>query len=170
VAFGDVDNDGDQDLFVNMGGAFTGDLAYPVLFENPGNANRWVRLRLAGRRSNRSAIGARVAFHVTTADGPRDYHALVGTGSSFGANSLWLEQGLGQATGLETVTVTWPAGGVPVRYTGLALDTAWLLREGEAAPTPQPMQRMDRPAPGTARPGGPGPVPADAAGPDRARG
>jgi hypothetical protein len=145
VAFGDVDNDGDQDLFTVMGGAFPADLASRLLFENPGNENQWLRLQLVGDRSNRPAIGARVKFTVDAPGGPRDYHALVGTGSSFGANSLWLEQGLGDATALRSVEVTWPAGGPAETFTGVELGAAWQLREGTGSATALPMPAIDLP-------------------------
>ena len=38
IAFGDVDNDGDQDVFEEMGGAFLADKAYSTLYLNPGEA------------------------------------------------------------------------------------------------------------------------------------
>ena len=49
VAFADLDNDGDEDIFVVMGGAVPGDRHRARLFENPGNANNWI--------SNRQPIG-----------------------------------------------------------------------------------------------------------------
>lgn len=60
VAFADLDNDGDQDVFENMGGAFTGDPYHHTLYQNPGSTNHWLTLKLEGVRSNRSAIGARI--------------------------------------------------------------------------------------------------------------
>ena len=49
IAFGDVDNDGDQDVFEEMGGASSADQAYSALYENPGNANALARPRARGR-------------------------------------------------------------------------------------------------------------------------
>src|SRR6185369_10547919 len=40
VSFGDIDNDGDQDIYENMGGAVSGDVYHNVLYLNPGNTNR----------------------------------------------------------------------------------------------------------------------------------
>ena len=67
IAFGDVDNDGDQDVFEKMGGAFLADKAYSALYLNPGEGNHWLRLELEGVRSNRSAIGARIKVELKTA-------------------------------------------------------------------------------------------------------
>src|SRR5205823_12826185 len=52
VAFADLDNDGDQDILANLGGAYTGDIYRKALFENPGNSNRWLKLKLVGLQSN----------------------------------------------------------------------------------------------------------------------
>ena len=57
VAFGDIDHDGDQDVYQVMGGAFEGDLARNTLFENPGHGNEWVILSLEGKTSNHSGMG-----------------------------------------------------------------------------------------------------------------
>ena len=65
VSFGDLDNDGDQDLHVTMGGFFSGDVFPNAMFLNPGHGNRWITLRLEGTRSNRAAIGARIIARET---------------------------------------------------------------------------------------------------------
>ena len=112
VAFGDIDHDGDQDVFAVMGGAFTGDIAPNVLFENPGHGNHWIKLRLEGVRSNRAAIGARIKVSLNTKNGSRDVYATVTSGSSFGASSLRQEIGLGQANSIRAIEIAWPAGGM----------------------------------------------------------
>src|SRR5436190_5472466 len=48
VSFADLDNDGDQDVYVKMGGAYSGDTARNALFLNPGHGNHWVTLKLEG--------------------------------------------------------------------------------------------------------------------------
>ena len=89
VSFADFDNDGDQDVFEVMGGAFEGDLYQNVLYENPGHGNRWLRLFPQGVQSNRGAVGGRVRVRVRQPDGStRDIHHLIGSGGSFGANPL----------------------------------------------------------------------------------
>ena len=42
VACGDWDRDGDVDLFIEMGGAVTGDKYHNILFQNPGQGNHWL--------------------------------------------------------------------------------------------------------------------------------
>src|SRR5437867_6081694 len=56
VVFADLDNDGDQDVFEQMGGAFLGDKFADVLYENPGFDNHWITVQLIGVKTNRSAI------------------------------------------------------------------------------------------------------------------
>ena len=64
VAFADIDNDGDEDLLAQIGGATPGDSHAFRLFENPGNGNDWINLHLVGVKSNRAAIGARIKLTV----------------------------------------------------------------------------------------------------------
>jgi hypothetical protein len=133
VAFADLDNDGDQDLFCEVGGFFSDD-AYPnVLFENPGSGNRWVTLQLEGVKANRSAIGARVRVDFTTASGARTVHHVCGTGGSFGASSLQLEIGLADAVSIEKVTIRWPGSGTVQELAGPGLDATWRIREDASA-------------------------------------
>jgi ASPIC/UnbV protein/VCBS repeat protein len=129
VCFGDYDEDGDQDIFAELGGAYTADTAHSALFANPGNANAWLRLTLEGVRSNRGAVGARIKV---TADGPegrRVVHRTVGSGGSFGASPLRQEIGLGPARRILDVEVSWPSGQTQ-RFAGLALRRRYHLREG----------------------------------------
>ena len=58
IALGDLDSDGDQDIYAVMGGAVVGDVYQNAMFENPGHGNHWLTLRLEGTSSNRAAIGA----------------------------------------------------------------------------------------------------------------
>ncbi|MCY3761901.1 MAG: VCBS repeat-containing protein, partial [Gemmatimonadetes bacterium] len=132
IAFGDLDNDGDQDIYANMGGAYSGDVYQNVLFENPGGGNRWITLRLEGVGSNRSAIGARVRLVVEEEDGKlREIHRVVGTGGSFGSSSLQLEIGLGRAARIASLEVHWPATGERSLYELLPLDRIVRIREGD---------------------------------------
>ncbi len=138
IAFGDLDNDGDQDLYVVMGGTFPGDVAPNVLLENPGFGNNWVTLRLRGVRSNRWGVGARVELTVAEGDGSRTIHRTIGSGGSFGASSLQLEVGLGAATRITRLRVTWPNSVLSVdEFFDLAVNRTYAVEEsGGVHPLP----------------------------------
>ena len=54
VSFADIDNDGDQDVYVQMGGQLPGDKYYDALFENPGFGHHSITIKLVGNQSNSS--------------------------------------------------------------------------------------------------------------------
>jgi hypothetical protein len=131
ISFGDVDNDGDQDVHAVMGGAFEGDVYPNALFLNPGNGHRSVTLELVGTVSSRDAQGARLRLDVTTAAGGRRQIAdAVSPGGSFGASPLRRTVGLGDAVELDAVYVTWPASGATETFRGLRPGGAYRLVEG----------------------------------------
>jgi hypothetical protein len=131
VCFGDVDNDGNQDVFEEMGGAYLADRARSALYLNPGNASAWLGLEIEGVRSNRSAIGARVKVVVDTVTGMRSLYRTVGTGGSFGASPLRQEIGLGEARAVDRVEVFWPATGLTQKLVSLKPRHRYHIREGD---------------------------------------
>ena len=135
VSFGDLDNDGDQDIYHVIGGAVESDHFRNALFENPGHGNHWVVLRLEGVRSNRSAIGARIKVVAATPDGERAVQRTVRSGGSFGASPLRQEIGLGAATRIMHLEIRWPSGLVQV-IRDLAVDERYHVREGEDGAKP----------------------------------
>jgi hypothetical protein len=133
VAFGDIDNNGNQDVFEMIGGAFTADRFYSVLFKNPGHGNHWIKLRLAGEKANRFAVGARLRIRVTENGAPRDIFRTVSSGGSFGASSLRPHIGLAAAAAVDFLEIRWPGSGRVQRFDGpIAADRTYELREGEA--------------------------------------
>lgn len=111
VAWGDIDNDGDQDIYIKIGGAVEGDVFQSALFENPGSGNNWITLKLEGTTGNRSAIGARIKISVTDADdSQRTIYVTCSTGGSFGCSSLQQEIGLGRAKKIDSVEIIFPDG------------------------------------------------------------
>ncbi len=149
VSFGDIDNDGDQDIYTVMGGWYSGDVYRNLLFLNPGHGNRWITLLLEGVKTNRMALGARIKVTVETEEGDRDIHAAVSSGGSFGASSLQQEIGLGRATGIKAVEVYWPVTGRTRIVSNLSLDGFYRIREGESRATPleRPSFELAPPAP-----------------------
>ena len=110
IAFADLDNDGDQDIFANMGGAFPGDKYHKALFENPGHGNDWLAVELIGTRSNRAAIGARIRV-VLEVDGKETQKVRwVTSGGSFGSSPLMQHIGLGQNARVLRLEIDWPGG------------------------------------------------------------
>ncbi len=145
VSFGDLDNDGDQDIYCVMGGSVEGDTYHNLLFENPGNDNAWIALELQGRKSNRKAIGARITISCKTRIGDmKNWYQTVGSGGSFGGSSLRLEVGLGEAVEINHVQVIWPYGeGIPEMFRGLEVSGTYLLVEGRGVPQILPRQSIE---------------------------
>lgn len=136
VGFGDLDHDGDEDIYVVMGGAFDGDGFYNTLYENPNeNNNNWVVLKLEGTTANKCAIGARVCVTVNENGKERKIYRTVTSGASFGANSLNLEVGLRKANVIDNVKVQWPCKDCPDQvYKDLSINTAYTLIQDQASP------------------------------------
>ena len=131
VAFADFNNDGTQDIYTVMGGAYVGDTARSVLFENPGHGNNWVKFKLEGVQSNRAAIGARIKLVVQTPTGERAIYRTVSTGGSFGSNPLRQEIGIGNGTNIVRAEVFWPVTGKTQVLNGLEINHAYHVKEGE---------------------------------------
>lgn len=131
VAFADLDGDGDQDLFCVVGGAVPGDAFRNVLFENPGFGNHWLAVRLVGTESPRDGHGARLCAVVRGSDRERRVYGQVGPGGSFAGSPLRVHLGLGRAERLERLEVRWPKSGQVQVVTGLALDSAVRVVEGQ---------------------------------------
>ncbi len=149
IAFGDLNNDGDEDIYSVVGGAFTGDHYHNELFANPGHGNHWLKLKLEGVRTNRSAIGTRIKVVVKNPAGEREIHRVVGSGGSFGASPLQQEIGLGDAERIVRVEIFWPVTGQTQVLKTLALDHAYAVREGDA-PRERVLKRFAWPAPSSA--------------------
>ena len=136
VVFADLDHDGDQDVFEQMGGAQKGDGYYDVLYENPGFGNHWIAVRLVGRQSNRSAIGARIRVVV----GGRSIYKHVNSGGSFGANPLRQTIGLGKAKRIERLEVYWPKTRKTQVFRNVAPDSFVTITENEPRYTTQALK------------------------------
>ncbi|MGH7455910.1 MAG: CRTAC1 family protein, partial [bacterium] len=143
VSFGDLDNDGDQDIYTVIGGALPGDAFQNALFENPGHGNHWITLKLEGVQTNRAAIGARIKIAVDMEKGSRDIHSTVTTGGSFGASSLQQEIGLGQATSISEIEITWPTTGKVQVFKNVGMDQMLKIREGDPVPIPVKLKQFD---------------------------
>ena len=140
IAFADLDNDGDEEIVAEIGGATPGDSHAMRVFENPGNGNDWISLKLTGSKSNRSALGARLTVSVENAGVTRTIHRQVGSGGSFGASPLEQHVGLGADARLLSVDVWWPASNTRQHFTGLAKNAVYAIAEDAETAT-----RIERP-------------------------
>ena len=120
MAFGDFDNDGDMDaLIMNVNEP-------PSLLRNDAPAgNHWIKIRLEGVKSNRSAIGARVLARY---GGKVQSQQVLSQSSYLSAHDPRLHFGLGAATTAD-IEIHWPLGLVE-KYTALAADRLVTIREG----------------------------------------
>jgi hypothetical protein len=130
VAFADLDNDGDQDIFEQMGGAYPGDKYFDVLYENPGFGNHWIAIQLTGVTSNRSAIGARIRVDMVEDSKPRTIYKYVNSGGTFGANPLRQSIGLGKAEKIQQLEVFWPTSGKTQSLKEVPMDSFIRIVEG----------------------------------------
>jgi hypothetical protein len=127
LAWADYDNDGLPDLaFSHNGGPVA------LLRNRTDTANAWLRLELVGdgKRSNRNAIGARVAVE---AEGVKQVRFVNGGGSYLSASDRRLLVGLGGANRANRVAVTWPSGKVQV-FADLGARKWWRLYEDRDQP------------------------------------
>ena len=127
-----MDNDGDQDVYVQMGGQLPGDQFHDALFENPGFGHRWISLQLQGKTSNRAAIGARIHVKIIEEGKPRSIHRVVGSGGSFGCNPLRQNIGLGKAEKLESIEIFWPTSKLKQQFVNVTMDRTFLIEEGKS--------------------------------------
>jgi hypothetical protein len=119
-AFGDFDNDGDVDiLIVNINEP-------PSLLRNDvSGGHHWIKFKLSGTKSNRSAIGTRVTIRHAAKIQTKE---LLSQSSYLSANDPRLHFGLGSATSLD-VEVRWPLGGIE-RLSNVAADQLVWVTEG----------------------------------------
>jgi enediyne biosynthesis protein E4 len=133
AAYGDYDNDGDLDLVItaNNGPA-------RLLRNDGGNRNHALRVTLIGTTSNRDALGARVRV-TTDAGGVR--WTTVKSGSSYCSQSeLPVTLGLGSATNVKAIEVTWPNGRVE-RLPGTQAGQAVTIQEGKGIVRTAPIRQ-----------------------------
>jgi enediyne biosynthesis protein E4 len=121
VAFADFDNDGFVDILV----ANNGDP--PLLLHNGESGNHFLNFKLAGTKSNRDAMGARVRVVSGEISQIRE---IAGGGSYLSQSDLRATFGLGKAIVAETVEIKWPSGQTQT-FHDVPADKFYLVAEGQ---------------------------------------
>ena len=143
VSFADIDNDGDQDIHINIGGAFRADAYQNALYLNPGqNTNHWLNMKLVGITSNRAAIGVKIALTFKENGQERHIYREVNSGGSFGCSPLRREIGVGSATSIDEIKITWPVGGRVQILKDVKVDQFMLITEGKDGFEPINLKRL----------------------------
>jgi hypothetical protein len=144
IAFVDIDNDGDEDVILNSGGAVPGDRYDESLYENPGTPGRhWIRVKLVGVKTNRMAIGATITVTLPqAAPGSRIRYREVSSGGMFGANSVTQHIGIGDASAIESLTITWPVSRTKQVFRNVPIDSLVEIREFSDEVTMRPLKRF----------------------------
>lgn len=144
VSFADLDNDGDQDIHIDMGGAFAGDAYQSSLYINPGQSNNnRISILLKGTESNKPAIGAKLKVFIRENGTERTIYREVNSGGSFGSNPLAQHIGIGQANKVDSIQIQWP--GSLKRQTVYSIPAGINIRitEGKSGFSLQTLQSFD---------------------------
>jgi FG-GAP-like repeat/ASPIC and UnbV len=133
VSFCDLDNDGDQDIFTEMGGAYTGDSYENSFYNNPGqNNNNWITLQLEGAKTNKAAIGAKIKVTFIDQGKKRSVYRDVNSGGSFGSNPLKQHIGIGEAKMVESIEIKWPVTRKNQVFKNVSAKSNLKIKEGES--------------------------------------
>lgn len=147
ASFADIDNDGDQDVYMQMGGAYASDRFNDCLYENPGFQNNWLSIQLVGTTSNRCAIGARIRVVFDENGTERSVYRHVNSGGSFGCNPLRVSIGLGQAKQIKRLEIYWPTSDQTQVFESLTPNQFIRITEGskrfETLPTKHARRKSD---------------------------
>lgn len=119
LAVGDLDGDGRPEIvLVNMNST-------PSLLKNRGPFGHFLNVELTGTKSNRSAIGARVAV---SAGGRKMIDEVMSGGSYYSQNSFSLHFGLEESRQVDSIEIRWPSGSVQ-KLSGTTADQSLHITE-----------------------------------------
>jgi len=128
AAFGDYDNDGWLDIFLAN---TLNENQTNSLYHNTGTGNNWVKIVCEGTRSNASAVGAIVKVRANINGNSVLQTRKVAASSGYcSQNSYTNHFGLGKATIIDEIEVTWPSGTIEV-FTDKEVNGSYKIIEGD---------------------------------------
>jgi hypothetical protein len=133
LAVGDLFNDGNMDVVIN-------DLdGRPMVLRNHGLPGRhWVSFELAGTKSNRLALNARIKI---VSGGMTQTDEIHSGGSYLSQNDLRVHFGLGPSAKIDSVEIHWPSGAVE-SIKNLAADRFYSVLEGHGVVTAESIRPL----------------------------
>ena len=138
LAVGDLFNDGQMDVVIgDIDGA-------PMILRNHGiPGNHWVSFELAGTKSNRLALNARIKIVAGSMTQTEEIHS---GGSYLSQNDLRVHFGLGAAQKIDSVEIRWPSGKIE-NLPGMAVDQFYAVLEGQGIVAPDRIRPNKVPQP-----------------------
>ena len=132
IAFADMDNDGDQDIYIEMGGAYKGDAFHNSFYLNPGQnlKNNWISIDMV-RKKNLNVIGTKIKVTCQVNGKLIHIYRDVNSGGSFGSSPLRREIGIGQANVIDELTIQWHPDGKAQVFRDLKPNQFLRIYEGE---------------------------------------
>ncbi len=150
ISFADLDNDGDQDVYIELGGAYKGDAFHNSLYLNPGQdvKNNWITLDLV-RKNNLNVIGTLVKLTCRENNTVRTIYREVNSGGSFGASPLRREIGIGRATVIDEIAIQWHPAQKAQVIKNVKPNQHLRIREGTDNPEGIPLNELNFTSTGT---------------------
>jgi hypothetical protein len=139
ISIGDPDKDGDNDIYVSLGGFFEADRFNNALFENISTVGDFIVLKLQGVESNLNGIGARINIVVKDENGEvSQIHRTIGSISSYGTQSFEQVIGLGNVASIESLEVYWPKTSSRQVFYDLPIGQKFICLEGTSSLLEEP--------------------------------
>ena len=120
---GDVNNDGNTDIFI------VNTTSHNLLFLNNEKSNNWLKVKCKGTISNRSAIGTKVKICTNVNNEIIwQYREITGKSGDGNQNAPYVHFGLGNCSNIDTLIIKWPSG-IVQRFTNIAANKLFEVTE-----------------------------------------